>query len=230
MHCRGPSESSCSSARARRCTPPSSRSETGGGAHRKRALSRPLATRACGQAHRVTVHRASRTRESLPSVDHLPACLVMLFLIHHREDRGHRERNVRRYVVPCQVRRPFSVLFSVLSASLWFLFRQMTPVCPFEHGERTVNGYRIGCDLAARSAGGKVSGGNGGRDPGNAGNGNRLVRGLLRLSAGGRRFGPCAERLECDHRNVGFSGPDPGGSSSKSTRENEGPDSCSSTR
>ena len=44
----------------------------------------------------VTVHRASRTRESPPSVHHIPASFVVLFLMHHREDRGHRERNVRR--------------------------------------------------------------------------------------------------------------------------------------
>jgi len=73
-------------------------------------------------------------------VNHIPASFVVLFLIHHREDRGHRERNVRRYMAP---RWSLSVVFSVLSVPLWFLLRQTTPACAPEHGEKTVNGYVV---------------------------------------------------------------------------------------
>jgi len=47
-------------------------------------------------------------------------------------------------VAPCHVRRSLSVLFSVLSVPLWFLFLQMTRVCAREHGEKTVNGFAAG--------------------------------------------------------------------------------------
>jgi len=56
---------------------------------------------------------------------------TLIFLIHHRENRGHRERNVRRCVAPPEVQRSLSVLFSVLSVPLWFLLREMIlSVCP----------------------------------------------------------------------------------------------------
>ena len=82
--------------------------------------------------------RGIRTRESPPAVINIPASLVMLFLIHHREDRGHRERNVRCCAAQYRLRWSVSVFFSV---PVWFLFRQMTPVRVPEHGDETLHGY-----------------------------------------------------------------------------------------